>query len=169
MLKARAWLRSLLPKFMDHGFKEIMDLEDHPDKKENYFRDIKEFLKEIKTFPEDQRVEKRMLQNVWGKSFAKLPKNKIPPPSIPFDELEKTKQCKWCWLQKNFCSCNLTIKTEHNLPFNLIVFMHYCEFRRASNTGKVISASLKDEDCQTFLYAFKGIIVHTLILLLYLY
>lgn len=153
---------------MDVGFQEIMDLEDHPNKEEQYCVSQKEFFGVVTKLPPQDRLEKRLLQTVWGKSFAK----KLKPSrnvDLTYNELQKTTQCRLCWLYPEYCVCNAMKKATQSLPFSVISLLNYSEFRRGSNTVKIISATLQPDCCTTLLYPYSGLSFLFRVLITYFY
>ena len=140
---------------MDAGFQAIMALEEHPLKATEYCRDLKKFQQLIQSLPEEERLERRMLQSVWGKSFGKLRRHPVGLP-LESPDLRKSGQCPACWLYPRYCSCTAVSSIKTPLPINLVLYMHYNEFRSASNTVKILSRSLPSDCCRTLLFAHPG-------------
>lgn len=52
------------------------------------------------------------------------------------------------------CCCGALQVCTRPLPVNILLYMHYNEFRKASNTLKILSRTLPLDCCHTFLYGY---------------
>ena|SRR3990167_2197426 len=123
------------------GLREIMEIDELPIKAEMYFENEKEFIQIIQSYNREERLMYSMYQCIWGRSAGKH--------SYQDSSLE---QCNWCWLQQKNCICDKIQLFNKSTPFNLVVLLHYHEFRRASNTGKIISASVTPQNFKLYLF-----------------
>jgi len=124
-------------------FQEIVELGDTCVAQGDYQNDTRKFREALALMPDDEKLETVMLQHIWGKSLGTKRK-----------KVRKDMQCKWCWLQMDHCLCSSLPISQYPLKrTKIIMLLHYKEYRRASNTAKIIMHTLPTQPI--YLYAYK--------------